>query len=48
MPAAYTGFLLKPNGFFTMNPANDVPPSSKKGMSKGLPMAAEAKKDCCH
>ncbi len=31
MPSAYIGFLLKPNGFFTMNPANDVPPSVKKG-----------------
>ena len=37
MPTAYIGFLLKPNGFFTMNPANDVPPSKKK----------EAK-SCCH
>ena len=39
MPAAYIGFLLKPNGFFTMNPANDLPPSSPK--KKGLEMA------CC-
>ncbi len=30
MPTAYIGFTLKPNGFFTMNPANDVPPSEKK------------------
>jgi len=30
MPTAYIGFTLKPNGFFTMNPANDVPPSQKK------------------
>ena len=30
MPTAYIGFMLKPNGFFTMNPANDVPPSQKK------------------
>ena len=30
MPAAYIGFMLKPNGFFTANPANDVPPSAKK------------------
>lgn len=30
MPTAYIGFLLKPNGFFEMNPANDVPPSEKK------------------
>jgi primary-amine oxidase len=27
MPAAYIGFLLKPNGFFSENPANDLPPS---------------------
>ncbi len=29
MPTAYIGFLLKPNGFFDRNPANDVPPSPK-------------------
>jgi primary-amine oxidase len=38
MPTAYIGFTLKPNGFFAMNPANDVPPSAKK----------EAKVSCCH
>lgn len=38
MPTAYIGFTLKPSGFFTMNPANDVPPSAKK----------EAKGACCH
>ena len=38
MPTAYIGFLLKPNGFFRCNPANDVPPSKKK---------AEVK-SCCH
>ena len=27
MPTAYIGFLLKPNGFFDRNPANDAPPS---------------------
>jgi primary-amine oxidase len=27
MPTTYLGFLLKPNGFFDRNPANDVPPS---------------------
>lgn len=27
MPAAYIGFMLKPNGFFAENPGNDVPPS---------------------
>ncbi|MEI7687703.1 MAG: primary-amine oxidase, partial [Planctomycetota bacterium] len=36
MPTAYLGFLLKPNGFFEKNPANDVPPSVKK------------EKGCCH
>lgn len=30
MPTAYIGFLLKPAGFFALNPANDVPPSSKQ------------------
>jgi len=30
MPTAYIGFLLKPSGFFDMNPANDVPPSAPK------------------
>jgi primary-amine oxidase len=39
MPVAYTGFLLKPHGFFALNPANDLPPSPKK---------AEAKGGCCH
>ena len=38
MPTAYIGFLLKPHGFFDMNPANDVPPSAKK----------VAAKSCCH
>jgi primary-amine oxidase len=36
MPTAYIGFLLKPNGFFDLNPANDVPPSEP------------AAKKCCH
>jgi primary-amine oxidase len=38
MPAAYIGFVLKPNGFFDLNPANDLPPSATK----------EGKKGCCH
>jgi primary-amine oxidase len=40
MPAAYIGFLLKPLGFFSENPANDVPPSSRKESPEG--------KGCCH
>lgn len=31
MPTAYIGFVLKPNGFFEENPANDVPPSTAAG-----------------
>ena len=38
MPTAYIGFLLKPNGFFAQNPANDMPPSPKKS----------ATASCCH
>lgn len=34
MPTAYIGFMLKPAGFFTENPANDVPPSPKKAAVK--------------
>lgn len=33
MPTAYIGFLLKPNGFFNQNPANDLPPLAKPGKS---------------
>jgi primary-amine oxidase len=39
MPTAYIGFMLKPFGFFTANPALDVPPSKK---------AAKAGGSCCH
>jgi primary-amine oxidase len=38
MPTAYIGFTLKPFGFFTANPALDVPPSAKKN----------AGGSCCH
>lgn len=40
MPTAYIGFLLKPNGFFNQNPANDVPPSAAKAATKAG--------GCCH
>ena len=39
MPTAYIGFTLKPNGFFTANPANDVPPSLEAD-GKLLPLIA--------
>jgi primary-amine oxidase len=39
MPAAYIGFVLKPSGFFNLNPANDLPPSAKKTAGQG---------SCCH
>jgi primary-amine oxidase len=38
MPTAYIGFMLKPNGFFNENPANDVPPAAK---------SVAEKKSCC-
>jgi len=38
MPTAYIGFTLKPAGFFTANPALDIPPSAKKN----------AGGTCCH
>lgn len=31
MPTAYSGFVLKPLGFFNANPALDVPPSASHG-----------------
>jgi primary-amine oxidase len=34
MPAAYIGFLLKPVGFFDLNPANNLPPSTQKVVSR--------------
>ncbi|MDB5310350.1 MAG: maoII [Gemmataceae bacterium] len=49
MPAAYIGFLLKPNGFFALNPANDLPPPApKKAAAKGLSLADGEKGGCCH
>jgi primary-amine oxidase len=36
MPVAYIGFLLKPNGFFDRNPANDVPPANIAGNHSGI------------
>jgi len=41
MPTAYIGFLLKPNGFFRENPANDVPPSKPAHTEAGT------KASCC-
>ena len=38
MPTAYIGFLLKPNGFFSHNPANDIAPLK--------PVKADS--SCCH
>jgi primary-amine oxidase len=41
MPTAYIGFLLKPNGFFDRNPANDVPPNKPA-------KAVDGEKTCNH
>ncbi|RLS29416.1 MAG: primary-amine oxidase [Planctomycetota bacterium] len=40
MPTAFIGFLLKPSGFFALNPANNVPPSPRK--------VAPLEGGCCH
>jgi primary-amine oxidase len=45
MPTAYIGFLLKPNGFFDMNPANDLQPSAPKKGS--LPVVEGKSHSCC-
>jgi Cu2+-containing amine oxidase len=39
MPTAYIGFVLKPAGFFAVNPALDVAPSQKQSAAGG---------GCCH
>ena len=44
MPTAYIGFLLKPNGFFRQNPANDVPPAAAR-VGAAAPAADGG---CCH
>ncbi|WP_137723334.1 primary-amine oxidase [Prescottella subtropica] len=38
MPVDYTGFTLKPNGFFDRNPTLDVPPSARRDEGDS----------CCH
>ena len=48
MPMAYISFLLKPNGFFAMNPSNDLPPPAKKAVGKGLSLMDGDKGSCCH
>ncbi len=45
MPTSYIGFLLKPNGFFDRNPANDLPASEAKKLD-GTPL--QTPKSCCH
>jgi primary-amine oxidase len=39
MPVEYTGFILKPNGFFSENPAMDLPPDRNLG--------SKDQRDCC-
>jgi primary-amine oxidase len=36
MPVAYSGFILKPIGFFDANPALDVPPSPPQTLCQGI------------
>jgi primary-amine oxidase len=54
MPVEYAGFMLKPNGFFAANPANDLAPD--RNARSVLSAADEAKvlgpqagdSSCCH
>ncbi|TDD00474.1 primary-amine oxidase [Saccharopolyspora terrae] len=45
MPVDYTGFKLKPVGFFDRNPALDVPPSAS---AHCRPRSNETTGECCH
>jgi primary-amine oxidase len=40
MPVEYAGFMLKPNGFFDANPANDLP--------AGRDASSVDQRSCCH
>ncbi len=46
MPVEYAGFMLKPNGFFTANPAGDLP-VEKNAHSVDARRAAPGE-SCCH
>jgi len=37
MPVEYAGFTLKPNGFFSANPANDLPPDRNRRSVRSAP-----------
>ena len=44
MPVEYAGFMLKPNGFFAANPANDLP-AQRNAHSVDM---RGADSTCCH
>ena len=45
MPVDYTGFTLKPVGFFDRNPALDVPPAPRTHCPDGDGAGAEGRTD---
>jgi primary-amine oxidase len=50
MPVEYTGFMLKPNGFFDANPANDIAPdrNTRSVMAGKQQPDGTCDEACCH
>lgn len=46
MPAARTGFMLEPSGFFDVNPAMDVPPQTLVNRASACHVVGEAGSEC--
>jgi primary-amine oxidase len=47
MPVEYAGFMLKPNGFFAANPANDIAPERNGRSVLSADSAGAAAAACC-
>jgi primary-amine oxidase len=49
MPVEYAGFVLKPNGFFAANPAQDIAPERNgRSVLSTNGAAGTATSSCCH
>ncbi|MCK1651582.1 primary-amine oxidase [Bradyrhizobium sp. 149] len=47
MPVEYAGFMLKPNGFFAANPANDIAPERNGGSVLAADSTGTTTSSCC-